>query len=50
MHCLALANPIWYPNLESNIRMALLNFAENVLETNQFEPAQVNTYLQVEDE
>ena len=43
---LVLANPIWYPNLDPAVRAALLNFAENVLAVDHFEPDKVNSYLQ----
>jgi hypothetical protein len=46
---LVLANPIWYPNLPGPVRNALLNFAENVLAVDQFDPGKVNVYLEVEN-
>lgn len=41
---LVMASPIWYPDLAESIREKLLNFILNVLETDEFDPAMVNTY------
>ena len=41
---LVMANPIWYPHLADAVRRKLLNFILNVLQSERFDPAQVNTY------
>jgi hypothetical protein len=42
---LVIANPIWYPNLEIEIRKKIFNFIHNLLETEIFEIEKVNDYL-----
>ncbi len=42
---LVLASPVWY-NTARTVRRALLNFIENVLAADTFDPADVNAYLQ----
>ena len=46
---LVLANPIWYPNLDTNVRAALLRFAENVLLIDQFNIMHINAYLAIRE-
>jgi len=42
---LVLASPVWYPSLRPPVREALLRFAENVLETDRFDPDETDAYL-----
>lgn len=42
---LVIASPIWYPNLNAEIRIKLFNFIENVLNTETFDIKEVNSYL-----
>ena len=42
---LVVANPIWYPNLEYNVRRRIFNFINNVLDTDYFEYKKVREYL-----
>lgn len=42
---LVLAHPEWYPNLRNDTREKLFTFIERVLQTDRFEPKQVNYYL-----
>ncbi|HYL38733.1 MAG TPA: aminoglycoside phosphotransferase family protein [Bryobacteraceae bacterium] len=41
---LVLASPVWYPNLKATVRERLLDFILSVLETDRFDPSQVNIY------
>lgn len=41
---LVIASPVWYPNLSDTVRQRLLAFIFAVLESEQFDPAQVNAY------
>ena len=41
---LVLANPLWYPQLQTRIRRQLINFARMVLATDRFQPLRVNEY------
>ena len=41
---LVVASPIWYPNLSSDVRSKLLNFAKNVLQFEKFDLEGVNEY------
>jgi hypothetical protein len=41
---LVIASPLWYPNLSDTVRQRLLAFIFAVLESEQFDPAQVNSY------
>jgi len=41
---LVMASPVWYPHLTDVVRRKLLNFILNVLESDRFDPAQVNKY------
>ncbi|MFQ6095244.1 MAG: phosphotransferase [Candidatus Bathyarchaeia archaeon] len=43
---LVIASPIWYPDLSYNVRRRLFNFIRNLLETEEFDPKQVNLYLE----
>jgi len=42
---LVVASPIWYPNLSVDVRVKLLNFAQNMLCTDRFDIMDVNSYL-----
>ena len=42
---LVIANPIWYPSLEIDIRKKIFNFIHNVLEVKVFDITKVNDYL-----
>ncbi len=42
---LVVASPIWYPTLEPGVRTKLFNFINNVLESEEFEYKNVNSYL-----
>lgn len=42
---LVVASPIWYPNLKYNIRRALFNFINNVLDSDAFDYKNVERYL-----
>ncbi len=42
---LVVASPIWYPNLNVDVRVKLLNFAKNVLQKERFDWVDVNTYF-----
>lgn len=43
---LVIANPIWYPNLEVEIRKMIFSFISNLLDSERFEVEKVNEYLQ----
>jgi hypothetical protein len=42
---LVLASPVWYPHLQPSVREILFRFVENVLDTDRFDPDDVNRYL-----
>lgn len=42
---LVIANPIWYPNLEIDIRRKIFNFIHNLLNLEVFEIEKVNDYI-----
>jgi len=42
---LVVASPIWYPNLDTDVRIKLFNFIKNVLSTEKFDINNVNSYL-----
>jgi hypothetical protein len=42
---LVVASPIWYPNLDRNVRIKLLNFVKNVLQHEKFDLDAVNSYI-----
>ena len=44
---LVMANPLWYPALEHEVRVALLNLVRNVLNDTCFEPQCVNEYCEL---
>jgi len=39
------ASPVWYPNLDPEVRTKLFNFIRNVLESEEFDYKNVNSYL-----
>ncbi len=41
---LVIASPLWYPNLPDVVRQRILAFILAVLQSEEFDPAQVNTY------
>jgi hypothetical protein len=41
---LVMAHPIWYPNLDGNVRQKLFNFIQAVLSEDVFNPDEVNQY------
>jgi hypothetical protein len=41
---LVMANPLWYPALETDVRRKVLAFALNVLDAPRFDPARANEY------
>ena len=45
---LVVASPIWYPNLPLEPRRKLFNFIKNVLQTDEFKPENVTSYLEKE--
>ncbi len=44
---LVLANPIWYPALETGVRRRILYFVQRVLDESRFDPALANAYAGV---
>ena len=42
---LVVASPVWYPNLDDSVRTRLVNFIFNMLEIEEFEVGEVNSYL-----
>ncbi len=42
---LVVASPVWYPNLELSVRKKLFNFIYNILESEEFNYEDVNSYL-----
>ncbi len=46
---LVLASPVWY-NVSDRVRYALLSAAHAILQTELFDPAQINTYLKLEED
>jgi hypothetical protein len=42
---LVVASPIWYPNLNRDVRIKLLNFVRNVLQFERFDLERVNSYI-----
>lgn len=46
---LVLASPMWY-NVSDNVRYALLGAARAILQSDLFDPAQMNTYLKLEED
>jgi len=41
---LVMAHPVWYPNLTEDVRSRLFNFMDAVLNSETFDPAEVNRY------
>ncbi|MDA4129621.1 MAG: aminoglycoside phosphotransferase family protein [Thaumarchaeota archaeon] len=44
---LVIASPIWYPELSSENRRKIFNFAQNILDDGRFELSKTNEYFQV---
>jgi aminoglycoside phosphotransferase family enzyme len=42
---LVVASPVWYPSLSRAVRVKLFNFIKNMLVTERFDPADVNSYI-----
>lgn len=42
---LVIANPIWYPALSKDMRFTIFRFIQNVLDTQVFDPQNINEYL-----
>jgi aminoglycoside phosphotransferase (APT) family kinase protein len=42
---LVVASPVWYPSLEENVRVKLLKFVRNILNTTEFDLENVNSYM-----
>jgi tRNA A-37 threonylcarbamoyl transferase component Bud32 len=42
---LVIASPIWYPNLQEDVRVKIFNFINNVLSLERFDLKEVNSYL-----
>jgi hypothetical protein len=42
---LVVASPIWYPSLDRDIRLKLLNFTKNVLQRERFDLKSFNSYI-----
>jgi aminoglycoside phosphotransferase family enzyme len=42
---LVVASPIWYPNLEPDVRKRLFNFINNILDSEVFDYMEVNSYI-----
>lgn len=47
---LVVASPVWYPNIEVEIRNKLFNFMKNVIASDKFDPKHVNDYLMDQDQ
>ena len=41
---LVMANPLWYPALDTGVRAKLFRFINNVLDSARFDPARANEY------
>jgi aminoglycoside phosphotransferase (APT) family kinase protein len=41
---LVMANPLWYPALETGVRRKMLSFVQRVLDAERFDPARANDY------
>ncbi len=39
------ANPLFYPNVTDEVRRAVFNFANNILEIDEIDPADINSYI-----
>jgi hypothetical protein len=42
--CLVMAHPVWYPDLDGDVRRKLFAFIHAVLDRETFDPAEVNSY------
>jgi len=42
---LVVASPVWYPNLNRDVRVKLFNFIKNVLQCERFDLERVNSYI-----
>ena len=42
---LVLASPLWYPTLPRNVRVKMLNFVKHVLQTEEFDLNEIESYL-----
>ena len=42
---LVVASPVWYPNLDREIRVKLFNFIRNILSEEEFDYRNVNSYF-----
>jgi len=42
---LVVASPIWYPTLDQDVRRKLFNFIHNMLDTELFNPKEINLYI-----
>jgi hypothetical protein len=42
---LVVASPVWYPNLSADVRVKLLNFAQNLLQHDRFNMMGTNSYV-----
>jgi hypothetical protein len=43
---LVVASPVWYPNISLDVRKKLLNFANNILDVETFDPFNINHLLE----
>ena len=43
---LVVASPVWYPNLSLDVRRKLFNFLYNILEVEEFNPAEVDKLIE----
>jgi hypothetical protein len=44
---LVIASPLWYPNLSDTVRKGIVSFVLAVLDSESFDPTQVNSYAGV---
>jgi Phosphotransferase enzyme family len=42
---IVVASPVWYPNLDPGVRKKLFNFIKNILDSEEFDYKDVNSYL-----
>ncbi len=42
---LVIASPVWYPDLDDNVRRKIFNFAQNLLDEGKFDYLRVNEYF-----
>jgi hypothetical protein len=43
---IVIASPVWIPNLDVEVSKKLLNFAENILNTEEFDPGEAGDLLE----